>query len=188
MKKKEKLIIDCMYNETFELLPRDKNGVCIFDGNLKVYPMQIIPENFTVMGDLDCCNNGFKELPNNLTVMGFLDCSINKLKSLPSNLIANKGLDCSNNFIKTIPNDILINDYLDCSRNKISLLPDHLSKLEYIHIFDNEFPYWKTGNDDFEDIEVEEENTDLEGEKIIEFFEKQKQYLRGLKIKELKKS
>ena len=42
-------------------------------------PYELLPDNLTVNGSLNCSNNQLTKLPDNLTVNGSLNCSNNQL-------------------------------------------------------------------------------------------------------------
>jgi hypothetical protein len=99
---KEKILNIIKYQLSYDLLPRDKNGICIYDGDLNCYSSNLIklPDNLIVNGNLNCYNNKLTELPENLTVNGFLECTHNKLTKLPENLTVNSDLYCNDNVNK----------------------------------------------------------------------------------------
>jgi hypothetical protein len=99
----EKILYIIKYQLSYDLLPRDKNGICIYDGNL------------------NCYNNKLTELPNNLTVNGYLDCSYNKLTELPNNLIVNGDLYCSSNNLTKLPENLTVIGNLSCNYNENKL-------------------------------------------------------------------
>jgi hypothetical protein len=80
--------IKLITEQKFDLLPRDKDGICFINGNFyySYRNLNSLPDNLKIAGDLSCGDNQLTSLPYNLTVGGDLHCQYNKLKSLPDNL------------------------------------------------------------------------------------------------------
>ena len=57
----------------------------------------LLPDNLTVEGNLNCSNNQLTSLPDNLIVCGDLYCNNNQLTELPDNLNVKGSLYCINN-------------------------------------------------------------------------------------------
>jgi len=83
-------------------------------------PHELLPDNLTVQGSLDCSNNQLTKLPDNLTVKGNLYCSGNQLTKLPDNLTVKGGLYCSYNQLTKLPDNLTVNGDLYCSNNQLS--------------------------------------------------------------------
>ena len=118
------------YQLDYDLLPRDKNGVCEFYGNLWVNNMGLtnLPDNLTVNGHLHCSYNNLTKLPDNLSVKGaILDCSNNNLIELPDKLYIGRHLHCDNNNLIELPDNLSVKGTLDCSKNNLMKLPDNLT-------------------------------------------------------------
>ena len=111
----------------YSLLPRNEEGVCIYEGILSVGNKNLtkLPDNLVVKGDLWCRNNQLTKLPDNLVVNGNLYCFYNKLTELPHNLIVKGYLYCSNNQITELPHNLIVEDYLNCNT-----LPKNIKKPE----------------------------------------------------------
>jgi hypothetical protein len=73
------------YQLDYNLLLRNEEGICIYNG------------------DFYCINNQLTSLPEKLVVKGDLYCSFNNLNSLPDNLVVKGHLWCKNN---ELPKDI----------------------------------------------------------------------------------
>jgi hypothetical protein len=123
----QKIITIIKYNLPYELLPRNKEGICIYNGNLYCSNKGIkqLPDNLTIKGDLFCNDNYLTELPNNLVVKGNLDCNNNLLTKLPDNLKVKGSLDCRFNELIKLPENLVVKGNLDCRINKVKLeLPE----------------------------------------------------------------
>ena len=72
----------------FDLLPRNKDGFCVYNGILDLHNCNLIslPDNLTITYDLDCSFNKLTNLPENLTVGGNIHCYLNQLTNLPDTL------------------------------------------------------------------------------------------------------
>jgi hypothetical protein len=91
-----KLIEKCIEYELFNILPRNKDGECVYPGFLCLENKKItkLPDNLNVKGGLFLSHNKLAELPNNLTVRYVLDCSYNNLTKLPNDLIVGGDFIC----------------------------------------------------------------------------------------------
>lgn len=63
-------------NKMFDNLPRNEQGVCVYNGCLDLYKCGLtsLPDDLTIDGDFVCSNNNLSNLPENLTVNGYLFC------------------------------------------------------------------------------------------------------------------
>lgn len=108
------------YQLDYNLLPRNKEGICIYDGgNLYCSSSELtsLPDNLTVNGSLICAHNLLTSLPDNLIVNGYLDCCFNELTSLSDNLIVDSDLKCSFNQLTKLPKGLNVGGWLDCRNN-----------------------------------------------------------------------
>lgn len=66
----------------YNLLPRNKKGECVFEGNLYLNAKDIthLPDNLTVIGNLNVSYNELTELPKGLKIFGTIYCHHNKVK------------------------------------------------------------------------------------------------------------
>lgn len=85
----------------YELLPRDEDGVCEYDGNFYIsefeYVIGKLPDKFTVLGDLAINGMHLQKLPENLIVMGNLHCNNNHIKEIPNTLFVSGDMYCKDN-------------------------------------------------------------------------------------------
>lgn len=115
------------YRLDYDLLPRNKDGVCYYEGSLYCIDKQIteLPNNFNVNGYFDCSENQLTELPDNLNIRKGLCCSYNQLTSLPDNLVVEGSLYCVENQLTILPDNLVVKD-LGCSGNQLTSLPSGL--------------------------------------------------------------
>lgn len=76
-KKQTEIIRTLIRIGDFEHLPRNEDGVCIYDGDVlsvRECNLTSLPDNLTVNGHLDCCLNNLSKLPENLTVTNGIYC------------------------------------------------------------------------------------------------------------------
>jgi len=92
----EQKIIEIIYNQLpFDLLPP---GDLVIDGDVGfIDSIDILPDNLTVNGVLDCTSSDLTKLPNNLKVYGDFFCAYNKLTELPDDLIVTGDFYCHDN-------------------------------------------------------------------------------------------
>jgi hypothetical protein len=134
------IIKNCIKYGLFHLLPRDKNGICTYNGNLLVQESNItkLPDNLTVNGDLYCDNNKITKLPIKLNIKGSLYCEHNLLTELPDDLTVEYNLYCAGNKLTKLPN-FFDNEYrvnnsigsgvirgLNCNFNDLTYLPNNM--------------------------------------------------------------
>jgi len=101
----------------FNLLPRNKDGICLYDDWLIISKSNIT------------------ELPDNLLVKGWVLCDHNKLSKLPKGLTVLGSLYCQHNLLTEIPNDIYVKGKLLCYDNaKVLELPDGAEVGEFQNI------------------------------------------------------
>jgi hypothetical protein len=78
-----------MFYLDHKFLPRNDNGVCVYEGDLELSHMGelILPSKFTVNGSLNCEYSILDLLPDDLTVNGDLNCNGIANLNRPKNLI-----------------------------------------------------------------------------------------------------
>jgi hypothetical protein len=130
------------YQLDYNLLLRNEEGICIYNGDLYFSNNQLtsLPDNLVVKGHLDCSFNKLTSLPDNLVVKGNLDCSFNNLTSLPDNLVVKGNLECSFNKLISLPDNLVVNGYLHCSNNQLNSLPDNLVVKGDLYCKNNKLP------------------------------------------------
>ena len=101
----------------FHLLPRDEDGLCVYDGDLYCNNNQLtsLPDGLVVNGNLYCCYNQLTSIPDGLVVKGNLYCYDNHLTSMPDNLMVDGNLYCNGNKItkeikSSIDGEIIMGD------------------------------------------------------------------------------
>lgn len=119
----EKIQYIIQYQLDYDLLPRNEEGICIYEGNLECSSNQLteLPDNLTINGGLFCNANLLTELPYNLNVNGSLYCNWNKLIKLPDNLTIYGDLNCSINQLTELPKNLKVKGDLWCIKNKVKL-------------------------------------------------------------------
>lgn len=97
--KHDKIFFIIKYGLNFDLLPRNEKEICLSESSLGFYSYMIekLPNNLTVIGNLNCMWNSLTELPKGLRVIGDFDCRLNKLTELPDDLYVFGDLDCRDN-------------------------------------------------------------------------------------------
>lgn len=93
------------YEFNFNLLPRNKNDVCMYDDNITI-------------------RNNITKLPHNLTINGSLTCSHNTLSKLPNGLIVKTDLEIDKCEITELPHDLVVGNNLYIVGNKIKEIPE----------------------------------------------------------------
>jgi hypothetical protein len=119
----------CIEYQFFELLPRNKDGICIYDDTLNIMYRNIskLPDNLTINGNLICRNNNISEYPKGLNVYGYINLAFNDIRELPDNLTTTDDLIISYNNLTSLPKNINIDGSLSCYNQKSGIklkLPD----------------------------------------------------------------
>jgi hypothetical protein len=89
-----------------------------------------LPNNLTVGGSLDLTGTDITELPSGLKVLGNLNAHKLPLKSLPDDLYVGGSLKLSETPIKTIPSTVFIGGGLDIRETDIKLFPKQLKEVK----------------------------------------------------------
>ena len=147
MSKNDKIKTIIEYGLDFDLLPRNKEGWCVYDGALDIrmptsklpnklkvrYSLRLshvglreLPDDLIVGNDLNISSNEVSEFPKKLEVKGSIFASYNNFTHLPENFKVNKSLFINNNQIKELPKGLVINKILYLNDNNIKKLPDDL--------------------------------------------------------------
>lgn len=97
-------------NLPFELLPRNEDGICIYNGNLIIhkYTFKKLPDNFTINGYLDANPSNLERIPKNLTVKGNFFCYNNNVIEIPDDIYVEGDL--------YINNDVKVSDKAEIGR------------------------------------------------------------------------
>lgn len=114
----------------FDILPRNKDGRCIYDEWLDLsdrYNIEL-PENFTINGNFNCNNCDILRLPNGLIVNGDFDCSDNNITEIPDDIIVNGNeFNCENNHLLTFPMELDVSANIFCDNNQMVDLPENFT-------------------------------------------------------------
>lgn len=92
----------------FDWLPRNNNGICVFNENLEQSEFSELP---------------ISRLPDNFTVNG--NVLLYSLDKLPDNLVINGNLTLNDNYLEEIPNTLYVKGDMYCRHNEQKLeLPE----------------------------------------------------------------
>jgi len=115
-----------------EILPDDFEVV----GNLILDETKItyLPKGLKVRGYLDLRKTNIEFLPDDLEVDGYISLSDSKIKSLPKGLKVNGDLFLSGSDIETLPDDLEVNGRLFLDNTKIKHLPKGLKVKSHLYL------------------------------------------------------
>ena len=104
--------------------------------DLRLTPIISLGDNLFVRGNLDLyhCKN-LASLPDNLSVGGWLYLNGTPITSLPDNLHVGGNLDLAGTQITSLPDNLHVGGYLNLIGTKITSLPDNLYVTDAIFIY-----------------------------------------------------
>ena len=93
-----------------------------------------LPENVSVLGDMEIRNPNFKELPDHLFVSRNLVLGHSGVHSLPASLRVGESIDLGGSPVRTLPAGLRVPGTLDLRRTDIRTLPEGLSVGAYLNL------------------------------------------------------
>lgn len=133
------IIEKCIKYDTFELLPRNDDGYCVYDGllDLSLSDIDKLPYKLHVKDHMICTDNNLTELPNGLIVDKSLHCGGNYIENIPSDLKVGDDLFIQNNQLIELPENLHLNNDLHCEHNNLIKLPNNLIVDDNLYCYAN---------------------------------------------------
>ena len=101
-------------------------------------PIEKLPDNLTVGGNLNLYGTQIKELPDNLTVVDYLDLSCTSIKKLPDGLSVGGNFNLRGTPIEKLPDNLTVGGNLNLYGTQIKELPDNLTVGDNLILYDTE--------------------------------------------------